>query len=158
MDRLVVTAVGTVLAAHLSVVGFHRGLVVGTRVLGRDRCLPAESAVGCAPWILGTALSAAAVAALRARIGWFALLAVPVGPMMLVVAVSFQLRLRARAHRRTAFRIKEGRLVALDGSELRASCVLAGGDVACTGPASGYVVYSLTLHDGRRTLNDRPGS
>jgi hypothetical protein len=152
VTTIIMAASGAVIAAVLSVAIVHPGATVGTRLLGRDRCLDPDSVNGCLPWFAGSLLSVATILLLEDRVGWWALLASPAGPVVATLLVVLQLRFSELGHRRTEFVVKDGTVMRTDGTALMARCVLGSGAYCCTGPGGGYVLYTITLHDGDLAL------
>ena len=155
-QMLPIAALAFVAALLLSLLTLHAGAELAVALLGRERCLSTESVNGTSWWPLSVLLSTGLVAFMAGSHGYGALAFVPVGPVVAIVLVALSLRFGERSARRREFVAAGGRVVeAATGAELRPAFVVADGSYRCTGPASGYTLHALTLHDasGRRFAN-----
>ena len=136
-----------VIAAWLvfAVVVLVWGTALFVRLLGERECLPPGS---FAPWILATAALACALGWHLRGQGAFALLAVFAIPILAALLRSLRLRLAERQARKKDFGWSGERCVRLqDRVELKPTYATSNAAYECTGPAGGYCLYSLSLHD-----------
>ena len=132
----------------LSVLTLHIGADLAVAALGRDRCLSTSSVNGTNWWPLSILLSTGLVAWMAGSHGYQALALVPVGPVAAILLVALSLRFGASGARGREFEVRDGHIVdSCTHGVLRPAFVESNSAYYGTGPASGYTLHSLTLHD-----------
>ena len=145
-----IIATGFLASIVLSVLVIHPGASLAVALLGEEKCLDTTSVNGCNWWPLSVLVSTALVLLATGRLGWSSLYLVPVGPLLTVMVLSLTLRFGQWGARHREFEIRDGRLVDLRTRRtFRPAYVESKTAYCCTGPASGYCLYTLVVHDGK---------
>jgi len=145
----IIAAISFLASAVLSVVTVHRGASLAVLVLGRANCLAPDAVNGCDWWPMSTLISTAVVLGAASPLGYCALLLVPTGPVLCILLISLWLRFGQQAARKRQFRITEGQVIesGSSGRRIFPHMLVLGSGYYQTGPATGYCLYSLTIHD-----------
>lgn len=150
------------LAAFVAVIAFATRILAALRSrLGADRMLPPGAFSGTVTILVYVPIAASTATLL---IGPPYLLAVPAGACFAAASanglLTARLVLGALREARKAFRVEGGaarrrRWLRGGGERLHVTRAVTGAGYSCTGPASGYVVYSLELllSDGGSVTN-----
>ena len=145
-----IIATGFLTSAVLSVMVIHVGASLAVALLGEEKCLDTASVNGCNWWPMSVLVSTALVALSVGRLGWSSVYFVPVGPLVTVIVLALTLRLGKEGARQKEFEIRGGKLVDLrTGEALHPTYVESNTAYCATGPASGYSLYTLVVHDGQ---------
>ncbi len=145
-----IIATGFLASVVLSVLVIHPGASLAVALLGEEKCLDTASVNGCNWWPMSVLVSTALVLLAAGRLGWSSLYLVPVGPLLTVMVLSLTLRFGREGARQKEFDIRAGKLVDLrTGAALQPTYVESNTAYCATGPASGYSLYTLVVHDGQ---------
>ncbi len=143
---VLLSALITVSALHVLV-----GLVVS--LLGEEQSVATGSVNGCNVWPWAVFVSTGVCVALWGRFGYVGLAFTPVGTLLMSALVALRLRFGERAARRKQFVVAGGKVVSTkDRRELFPQYLVDEAAYYCTGPASGYCVYSIELKSAHGTL------
>ena len=139
-------ALAFVSSAMLSAATLHVGTDLLCTVLGREKCVSTDGLNGCNWWPYSILASTGASWLLRSLYGWQGLIGVMAGPLLSIIFAALLLRLGHRPYRRKEFELTENGIVDnRSGRVLKAEYIIATGSYECTGPASGYCLYSINL-------------
>lgn len=145
-----IIATGFLASAVLSVLVIHLGASLAVALLGEEKCLDTSSVNGCNWWPMSVLVSTALVLLSAGRLGWSSLSLVPVGPLLTAIVLALTLRFGQRGARQREFEIRDGKLVdRTTGKALHPAYVESNSAYCGTGPASGYCLYTLAVHDGQ---------
>lgn len=140
------------LSGVFTVTTLHFGADLLVRILGKDKCLSTEGINGCNWWPWSIILSVGAVMLLSRQIEFWALALTPAGPLFMLSLVGLQLRFGEWSARKREFIIRDGQVKDLRGNLITPLYVKSLLSYCCTGPASGYCLYSLVLYDSGSRL------
>ena len=150
---IVIIAIGFVASAVISVMTLHLGAEIGTAILGKDRCLSTNSVNGCNWWPLSIIISTVCVGLAASQYGFLALALVPVGPVLSILLLTLRLRFGEGGSRDRQFKIIDGRIFDRNDREIRPVFLRDSSEYYATGPASGYCLYRLILHEDDGTIH-----
>ncbi len=136
-------------SAVLTVFTIHIGSNIGVRLLGEGKCL-STSSINAINWLpLSVVVSTVLVGVMARHEGSTALVYILAGPLMAIIVAPLTLRFGEIRARKKEFGIRDGKLINLKKeTELHPLYVETKASYYSTGPASGYGLYALALHDG----------
>ena len=141
------------ISAILSVVTLHVGTDLLCSVLGKEKCVSTDGLNGCNWWPLSILISMGICTLFWSMYGWYGLTGSVAGPVLSIVFASTALRFGHRRYRRKEFQLTEGGVVDhRSGQVLTPEYIIARSSYECTGPASGYCLYSIVLKNSKGVL------
>lgn len=141
------------LSALVSVFTLHFLVDLFVALLGEEKSVSSSSVNGCNVWPWAVLISTGACFAVQGPFGYAGLSFVPSGPLLTALFVALRLRFGESAARRRQFSVEGGKIVRTkDGRELFPQYLVDESAYYCTGPASGYCLYSIQLRSVHGTL------
>ncbi len=150
---VLIIIIGFLASAVVSVVTLHLGAETGTVILGKDKCVSTNSVNGCNWWILSIIVSTVCVGLAASQYGFFALVLVPAGPLLSIVLLTLTLRFGESGSRGREFKIVDRRILDREERDIKPVFLRSTSEYYATGPASGYCLYSLILHESDGTVH-----
>ncbi|NIN71086.1 MAG: hypothetical protein GTO46_03935 [Gemmatimonadetes bacterium] len=141
------------LSALISVLTLHFLVDLLVAVLDEEKSVSSGSVNGCDVWPWAVIISTGVCFVAWGRIGYLGLGFAPSGTLLVALLVSLRLRFGDRAGRRRQFSVEgEKALSTKDGRQLFPQYLVDESSYYCTGPASGYCLYSIKLKSAQGTL------
>ncbi|UCC82349.1 MAG: hypothetical protein JSW46_15380 [Gemmatimonadota bacterium] len=141
------------LSALISVLTLHFMVDLLVAVLGEEKSVSSGSVNGCDVWPWAVIISTGVCFVAWSRIGYLGLSFAPSGTLFAALLVALRLRFGDRAGRRRQFSVEGGRILSTkDGRQLFPQYLVDESSYYCTGPASGYCLYSIELKSAQGTL------
>lgn len=146
-------ALAFVISAILSAVSLHVGTALLCALLGEEKCVSTEGLNGCNWWPLSVLISTGICYLLWSVYGWHGLAGTMVGPFLSILVAALHLRFGYRQFREKEFYLtRDGIGDHRSGQLLRPEYIVTGSSYYCTGPASGYSLYSIVLKNSEGVL------
>jgi hypothetical protein len=150
---LIFLALAFLLSAVFSALTLHFLVSLFVFALGEAKSVSAGSVNGCNVWPWAVLISTGACLAARGPYGYAGLVFVPSGTLLMGLLVALRLRFAERASRRREFSVAEGKVLsARDGRQLFPQYLVDESSYYCTGPATGYCLYSIQLRSVHGTM------
>jgi hypothetical protein len=141
------------LSALVSVLTLHFLVDLLVAVLGEEKSVSSGSVNGCNVWPWAVMISTGVCFVAWGRIGYLGLCYAPSGTLFVALLVAIRLRFGDRAGRRRGFSVEGGKVHSTkDGRQLFPQYLVDESAYYCTGPASGYCLYSIKLKSAQGTL------
>lgn len=150
---IIFLAIAFLLSAVFSALTLHFLVAFCVFALGEAKSISAGSVNGCNIWPWAVLISMGACFVARGPYGYAGLIFAPSGTLLMAVLVALRLRFGNRAARRREFVVEGGRVLGRkDGRQLSPQYLVDESSYYCTGPASGYCLYSIELKDVHGTV------
>jgi hypothetical protein len=146
-------ALAVALSALISLFALHVLVELFVALLGEEQSVPSGSVNGCNIWPWAILISTGVCFAAWGRFGFLGLSFAPSGTLLAALLVALRLRFGERAARRREFSVERRKIVRTkDGKQLFPQYLVEESGYYCTGPASGYCLYSIQLKSVQGTL------
>jgi hypothetical protein len=146
-------ALAVALSALISLFALHVLVELFVALLGEEQSVSSGSVNGCNIWPWAILISTGVCFAAWGRFGFLGLSFAPSGTLLAALLVALRLRFGERAARRREFSVERRKIVRTkDGRQLFPQYLLEESGYYCTGPASGYCLYSIQLKSVQGTL------
>jgi hypothetical protein len=150
---MIFLALAVALSALVSLFTLHLLVELFVAVLGDERSVSSGSVNGCNIWPWAILISTGVCFAAWGRFGYLGLSFAPSGTLLAALLVALRLRFGERSARRREFSVERGKIVRTkDGRQLFPQYLVDESGYYCTGPASGYCLYSIQLKSVQGTL------
>jgi hypothetical protein len=141
------------LSALVSVLALHILVSVFVALLDEEKSVSSSSVNGCNVWPWAIIISTGVCFVASSRFGYLGLSFAPVGTLGMSLIVALRLRFGERAARRREFLVAGGKITSTkDGREIFPQYLVDEAGYYCTGPASGYCLYSIQLRSVHGSL------
>jgi hypothetical protein len=150
---IIYLALAVTLSALISLFTLHVLVELFVAVLGEEQSVSSGSVNGCNIWPWAILISTGVCFTAWGRFGYLGLSFAPSGTLLAALLVALRLRFGERAARRREFSVERGKIVRRkDGRQLFPQYLVEESGYYCTGPASGYCLYSIQLKSVQGTL------
>lgn len=134
------------ISSILTAVSMHAGTDLLCALLGREKCVSTDGLNGCNWWPLSVLASSGACWLLWTLYGWHGLTGAIAGPLLSIILAALLLRFGHLRYRKKGFVLTgEGIVDHRSGQVLKPEYIITTSSYECTGPASGYCLYSIVL-------------